>query len=55
MIGEEKQEKINNIFPLIIDAVFSPKIYDNFRNDWEIADGTCIRDFIHVMMLLKHI
>ncbi len=50
MIGEEKTNKTNNIFPLIIDAAFSTKKRLNiFGNDWETSDGTCIRDFIHVM------
>lgn len=50
MMGEEITKNTNNIFPLIIDSAFSAKkTLRIFGNDWETSDGTCIRDFIHVM------
>jgi len=50
IMGEEKTKNTNNIFPLIIDAAFSSeKTLQIFGDDWETFDGTCIRDFIHVM------
>lgn len=52
IIGEELNNKTNNIFPLIIDSAFSPpKPLKIFGNDWDTYDGTCVRDFIHVMDL----
>ena len=52
MIGEDPKGKPNNIFPLILQ-VGSGKIQELkiFGNDWNTYDGTCIRDYIHVMDL----
>ena len=50
LIGENPLGKPNNIFPLIL-KVASKKMdqLKIFGNDWNTRDGTCIRDFIHVM------
>ncbi len=52
MIGEDPKGKPNNIFPLIL-KVASKRIKELkiFGKDWNTYDGTCIRDYIHVMDL----
>ena len=50
LIGENPIGKPNNIFPLIINAALGiSKKFEVFGNDWPTADGTAIRDYIHVM------
>ena len=52
LIGESPIGKPNNIFPSITQiASGKRKILNIFGNDWPTKDGTCIRDFIHVMDL----
>ena len=52
LIGEEPLGTPNNIFPIICKAA-AGKIdkLEIFGNDWPTKDGTCIRDYIHVMDL----
>ena len=49
-IGENPSSHPNNIFPLI-NKVAAKQIdkLKIFGNDWDTPDGTCIRDYIHVM------
>ena len=51
-IGEDPIGVPNNIFPLILN-VAAKKIskLKVFGKDWNTKDGTCIRDYIHVMDL----
>jgi len=51
LIGENPLQKPNNIFPLIINAAYEQKDLKVFGNDWPTHDGTCIRDYIHIMDL----
>ena len=51
LIGENPLEKPNNIFPLIINAAYEQKNLKVFGKDWPTHDGTCIRDYIHIMDL----
>ncbi len=52
LIGESPIGKPNNIFPSITQvASRKRKTLNIFGNDWPTKDGTCIRDFIHVMDL----
>ena len=51
LIGENPLQKPNNIFPLIINSAFTKEKLKVFGNDWPTADGTCIRDYVHVMDL----
>ena len=51
LIGENPLEKPNNIFPLIINAAYEQKNLKVFCKDWPTHDGTCIRDYIHIMDL----
>ena len=52
LIGEEPKGIPNNIFPYICQ-VAAGKInkLEIFGSDWPTKDGTCIRDYIHVMDL----
>ncbi len=54
LIGEDLLNEPTNIFPIICQVAngFRQKI-DIFGNDWPTKDGTCIRDYIHVMDLAK--
>ena len=54
LIGEDPKSVSTNIFPLIT-GVSSGKIKELkvFGNDWETRDGTCIRDYIHIMDLAE--
>ena len=51
LIGENPLQKTNNIFPLIINSAFKKEKLKVFGNDWPTTDGTCVRDYIHVMDL----
>ena len=49
-IGEDPTSKVNNIFPIILNvAMGNCDKLEVFGNDWDTFDGTCIRDYIHVM------
>ena len=52
LLGEDPKSLPNNLFPLIIKVSSgeSEKLLV-YGNDWPTSDGTCIRDFIHVMDL----
>ena len=52
LIGEDPKGKANNIFPILINVIKKKieRLYI-FGNDWPTKDGTCIRDYIHVMDL----
>ncbi len=53
-IGENPKGNINNIFPLI-NKVAQKKIkkLHIYGSDWDTPDGTCIRDYIHIMDLAE--
>ena len=52
LIGEDPIGKPNNIFPALTQvASKTRKTLNIFGNDWPTKDGTCIRDFIHIMDL----
>ncbi len=52
LIGENPSGKPNNIFPSIL-LVASKKIkhLEIYGNDWPSRDGTCVRDYIHILDL----
>ena len=53
IIGEQCKGKNKNIFPTINDVALGLKNeLKIFGNDWDTLDGTCIRDYIHVMDLV---
>ncbi len=52
LIGENPIGKPNNIFPLLLKVAASKsEKFKIFGKDWGTPDGTCIRDYIHVMDL----
>lgn len=53
-IGEDPNGIPNNLFPFISQVAVGrrPKL-DVFGGDWPTADGSCVRDYIHVMDLAE--
>lgn len=52
LIGEDCKDEMNNIFPLILEVASGrKKELEVFGNDWPTPDGTCLRDYVHVMDL----
>ena len=54
LLGENPKGKPNNLFPILLKVASGE--YDKlsiFGNDWPTRDGTCIRDYIHVMDLAE--
>jgi UDP-glucose-4-epimerase GalE len=47
-LGETHAEE-THIIPLAIQAAITKKPFDLFGTDYSTADGTCIRDYIHVL------
>jgi len=53
IIGEKCKGKNKNIFPTINDVALGLKNeLKIFGDDWDTLDGTCIRDYIHIMDLV---
>ena len=53
-IGESPLNIPNNLFPYICDVAISKRdVLNIYGNDWPTEDGTCIRDFIHIMDLAE--
>mgnify|MGYP001256177031 CR=1 FL=1 len=52
LIGENPMNEPTNLFPIICDVALGKRDLVNvFGDDWPTQDGTCIRDYIHVMDL----
>ena len=52
LIGENILRSPNNIFPILNKvALGEERLLRIFGNDWPTYDGTCIRDYIHIMDL----
>ena len=52
ILGESPKGTPNNLFPLILKvASGASKMLEVFGKDWPTIDGTCVRDYIHVMDL----
>ena len=50
LIGEWPLKAPNNIFPLLnLAGIGITKLFQIYGNNWPTKDGTCIRDYIHVM------
>ena len=47
----ELREKETHIIPLAIDAVRQGKTFKMFGDKYDTPDGTCVRDYVHVMDL----
>ena len=53
-IGENPLGKVNNLFPQINRvAIGKQSNIKIFGSDWSTLDGTCVRDYIHVMDLAE--
>ena len=51
-VGEDPKGIPNNLFPVIMKVINKEMDFlPIFGNDWPTNDGTCIRDYIHVMDL----
>ena len=54
LVGEEPLQKVNNLFPYLCGVASGKyKELKIFGNDWPTNDGTCVRDYIHVMDLAE--
>ena len=54
LIGEYVTSEPNNIFPLLNQVALGIRpIFEIYGKDWPTKDGTCIRDYIHIMDLAK--
>ena len=54
LIGEVTNSDASNLFPNIIKVAKGIVPYINiYGNDWPSKDGTCIRDYIHIMDLAE--
>ena len=53
-IGEDPQGIPNNLFPFVSQVAVGQRPRLNvFGSDWPTPDGTCLRDYIHVMDLAE--
>ena len=52
LIGESPSSLSSNLFPIMLEVASKKreKLYI-YGNDWPTRDGTCIRDYIHIMDL----
>lgn len=53
LIGESYKGKPQNLLPIIVQAVANNEPLTVFGNDYDTADGTCLRDYIHVVDLAR--
>lgn len=54
LIGDCSSDKASNLVPIITEtAIGKRKQFTVFGNDYNTHDGTCIRDYIHVVDLAK--
>jgi UDP-glucose 4-epimerase len=51
-LGEDHPNE-SHLIPLAIKAVINKQEFTIFGNDYQTPDGTCIRDYIHVLDLVK--
>lgn len=51
LIGEDPNDIPNNLMPLILKTAVNNTLLNIFGNNYDTIDGTCIRDFVHVMDL----
>ncbi|RYE13691.1 MAG: UDP-glucose 4-epimerase GalE [Rickettsiales bacterium] len=53
LIGENPRDTPNNLMPIIMRSAASKNALAVFGNDYDTVDGSCIRDFIHVVDLAR--
>jgi len=49
----EQHEPESHIIPNIIDALLKKQPFKLFGEDYKTPDGTCVRDYIHVLDLVE--
>ncbi len=49
----EQHEPETHIIPNVIDAVLEKRSFKLFGGDYKTKDGTCVRDYIHVLDLVE--
>lgn len=52
-LGESPKGKPQNLLPIIIDAVLAGETVTVFGDDYPTADGSCERDYVHVVDLAQ--
>jgi UDP-glucose 4-epimerase len=53
-IGDNPRSKVNNLIPIINEVLDKKRPYlEVFGSDYQTYDGTCIRDYVHVMDIAK--
>ena len=53
-LGESPKGSVQNLFPLIMQCAIKKNVsLKIFGKDWPTKDGTCIRDYIHIMDLAE--
>lgn len=50
---ENAKTKSTNIMPMLLESYNKNKTFKIYGNDYETKDGTCIRDYIHVVDLAR--
>ena len=53
LIGENPKFEPTNLFPVLMNKLSLNESVPIFGNKWPTRDGTCIRDYIHVVDLAK--
>ena len=54
LIGEESKSNYENLFPILCKVALKEKDFlEIYGEDWDTKDGTCIRDFIHIIDIAK--
>ena len=54
LIGENPKDMPNNLLPMLLKVINKEKKeLSIFGSDWPTNDGTCVRDFVHVMDLAE--
>ncbi|KAJ9668364.1 hypothetical protein H2201_001412 [Coniosporium apollinis] len=54
LLGEDPRQKPTNLFPCITSVIAGKRpVLEIFGTDWNTADGTAVRDFIHVVDLAR--
>lgn len=51
VILENPKSNVNNIIPTLLSCIKNNKVFTIFGNDYNTKDGTCVRDYIHVVDL----